>query len=66
MTGPSSGSSATAQRVKCARICSARSANRRSQPRTVSGHATSRAAIRRNPSPATFASIADPITDTSS
>ena len=64
---PSSGSNATAQRVKCARIGSARSANRRSQPRTVSGYAPTRAAIRRNPSPATtFASIASPITDTSS
>ncbi len=66
ITTPSSGSSATAQRVKCALISSARSANLRSQPRTVSGYAPNRAAIRRNPSPATFASIASPITDTSS
>src|SRR5450432_412676 len=66
MIAPSSGSSATAHRVKCARISSARPANRRSQPRTVSGHAPNRAAIGRNPSPATFASIASPITATSS
>ena len=65
-TAPNSGSNTTAQRVKCARIHSARSANLRSQPRTVSGYAPNRAAIRRNPSPATFASIASPITDTSS
>ena len=66
MIAPSSGSSTTAQRVKCARISSARPANLRSQPRTVSGYAPNRAAIDRNPSPATFASIADPITATSS
>ena len=65
-TGPSSGSSATAHRVKCARICSARSTNRRSQPRTVSAGTPNRAAIRRYPSPATLASIAAPITATSS
>ena len=63
---PSSGSSATAQRVKCALISSARSANRRSQPRTVSACTPNRPAIRRYPSPATLASIAAPITDTSS
>jgi hypothetical protein len=54
ITGPSSGSSATAHRVKSARISPARSANLRSQPRTVSGYAPNRAAIGRNPSPATF------------
>ena len=37
-TAPSSGSSTTAHRVKCALIRSARSANRRSQPRTVPVH----------------------------
>ena len=65
-TGPSSGSSTTAHRVKCALIRSARSANRRSQPRTVSAGTPNRPAIGRCPSPATFASIAAPITDTSS
>lgn len=65
-TGPSSGSSATAHRVKCALISSARSANRRNQPRTVPAGTPNRQAIGRCPSPATFASIAAPITDTSS
>ena len=65
-TGPSSGSSATAQRVKCARISAARSANLRSQPRTVSAGTPNRTPIGRCPSPAAFASIAAPITVTSS
>ena len=55
-TGPSSGSRTTAHRVKCTRISSARRTNRRSQPRTVIGQTPNRAAIRRNPSPAIFAS----------
>ena len=63
---PSSGSNATAHRVKCERITSARSRNRRSQPRTVSACTPSRPAIRRYASPATLATIAAPITDTSS
>jgi len=65
-TGPNSGSNANAHRVKCALIASARAANRRSQPRTVSAGTPNRPAISRCPSPRTFASIAAPITDTSS
>jgi Transposase len=65
-TDPSSGSSATAQRVNNARINSARPTNLRSQPRTVSAGTPNRDAIPRHPSPATFASIASPITATSS
>lgn len=45
---------------------SARSANRRSQPRTVSACTPNREAIRRYPCPATIASIAAPITAISS
>ena len=65
-TDPSIGSSAIAQRVNNTRINSARPTNLRSQPRTVSAGTPNREAIRRHPSPATFASIASPITDTSS
>jgi hypothetical protein len=61
-----SGSNVSAHRVKCTLTCSARSANRRSQPRTVSAGTPNRPAIGRYPAPATFASIARPITDTSS
>ena len=54
-TGPSSGSSANAQRAKCARIASASRANRRSHPRTVSSGTPSRrrspGTPRRPPSP---------------
>ena len=66
ITGPSSGSSATAHRVKWLRNNSARSANRRSQPRTVSAGTPRPRAIRRYPMPETLAVIAAPITDTSS
>jgi len=65
-TEPSIGSNASAQRVNSARISSARATNRRSQPRTVSAGTPNRSAIDRHPSPATFASIATPITATSS
>ena len=49
-----------------ARTSPARPTNRRSQPRTVPAGTPNREAIGRHPSPATFASIASPITATSS
>ena len=66
ITGPSSGSNTTAHRAKYPRTSPARNANRRSQPRTVSFGTPSRPAITRCPAPAIFASIARPITNTSS
>ncbi len=65
-TAPNSRSSATSQRVKCALIASRSATNRRNQPRTVSFGTPNRPAIDRCPSPATPASIAAPITATSS
>ena len=64
--GPSIGSSTTAERVNSARITSAFASNRRTQPRTVPAGTPNRAAIGRCPSPPACASIAAPITSTSS
>ena len=64
--GPNDTSSACAQRVKCSLIDSARSAKRRNQRRTLHAGNPSRIAILRCPSPAALASIAPPITATSS
>ena len=63
-TDPSIGSSATAHRVKQRPDQQPRTPNRRSQPRTVSFATPNRTAIGRCPSPATFATIAAPITST--
>jgi hypothetical protein len=65
-TGPSIGSNATAQRVKCSRIRSAIAPNRRSQPRTVAAGTPRRAAIGRCPDPAAFATNASPMSATAS
>lgn len=59
-----SGSNARNHQVNTARTASARPANRRNQPRTVSAGQPRPAAIRRNPTPRAFATNADPITDT--
>lgn len=57
-----SGASARHHQVNTARTASTRAAKRRNQPRTVAGARSSRAAIRRCPSPTAFAASAAPIT----
>lgn len=59
---PGSGPVSTNNTVNATRTASARPANRRSQPRTVSAGLPSRAAITRYPPPAARAASAAPIT----
>lgn len=61
-----SGPISTNNTVNAARTASARAANRRSQPRTVSAGRPSAAAIARQPAPAAFPASAAPITSTRS
>jgi len=61
-----SGSNAASQPVNTARTASARPANRRNQPRTVSTGRPNAAAIRRYPLPPALATSAAPITTAAS
>ena len=64
--GPSPGSRAWAQRVKCARMTSAARAKARSHPRTMSSETPSDSAMRRWPLPPALASTAPPMVSASS
>ncbi len=64
--GTGSHPTSTSSLVNHTRTASARCANRRNQPRTVSTGLPSTAAIERAPDPAAFAASAAPITDTTS
>jgi len=57
-----SGQVSTSSAVNATRTACARAANRRNQPRTVSGGRPSTTAIARHPAPAAFAASAAPIT----